>query len=107
MKSIHLKCLLHWLKSRTANDSILNNTNENFNAYYINQKIECELCKQFFPDYIKHNDIKYYLIDCDYAQESKIKESKNNNSKSLNENNNNFMVIDKVFPLTDTNKIDI
>ncbi len=31
----------------------------------------------------------------------------NNNSKSLNENNNNFMVIDKVFPLTDTNKIDI
>ena len=28
----------------------------------------------------------------------------NNNSKSLNENNNNFIVIDTVFPLTDTNK---
>ena len=122
MKYIHLKCLLHWLKSRTANGSILSNTNENFNAYYINQKTECELCKQLFPDYIKHNDIKYCLIDFDYAQESKIKENNNNNkcnqnsentnmdininnnSKSLNENNNNFIVIDTVFPLTDTNK---
>ena len=122
MKYIHLKCLLHWLKSRTANGSILSNTNENFNAYYINQKTECELCKQLFPDYIKHNDIKYCLIDFDYAQESKIKENNNNNkcnqnsentnmdininnnSKNINENNNNFMVIDTVFPLTDTNK---
>ena len=68
MKYIHLKCLLHWLKSRTANSPIMNNNNENFNVYYINQKTECELCKQLFPDYIKHNDIKYCLIDFDYAQ---------------------------------------
>ena len=120
MKYIHLKCLLHWLKSRTANSPIMNNNNESFNAYYINQKTECELCKQLFPDYIKHNDIKYCLIDFDYAQESKIKENNNNqnyintnidinvnnnnNSKINNENHNNFIVIDTVFPLTDTNR---
>ena len=120
MKYIHLKCLLHWLKSRTANSPIMNSNNENFNVYYINQKTECELCKQLFPDYIKHNDIKYCLIDFDYAQESKIKENNNNqnyintnmdinannnnNSKINNENHNNFIVIDTVFPLTDTNR---
>ena len=122
MKYIHLKCLLHWLKSRTSNNQIMNNSNENFNAYYINQKTECELCKQLFPDYIKHNDIKYCLIDFDYAQENKIKENNNINNNNQNyvntnmENNNNpnnnrnteeknnFIVLDTVFPLTDNNR---
>ena len=128
MKYIHLKCLLHWLKSRTSNNPILTNNNENFNAYYMNQKTECELCKQLFPDYIKHNDIKYCLIDFDYAQENKIKENninqnsvntnmENNNNVNINSNNsnntnndktntneNNFIVLDTVFPLSDNNK---
>ena len=123
MKYIHLKCLLHWLKSRTSNNSIMNNSNENFNAYYINQKTECELCKQLFPDYIKHNDIKYCLIDFDYAQENKIKENNNMNNNNQNQNyvntnmennnnpnnknideKNNFIVLDTVFPLTDNNR---
>ena len=121
MKYIHLKCLLHWLKSRTANSPFIN-SNENFNAYYINQKTECELCKQLFPDYIKHNNINYCLIDFDYAQEYKIKTNNNNNKNYINtnmdinannnnnndnnnnENQNNFIVIDTVFPLTDNNK---
>ena len=124
MKYIHLKCLLHWLKSRTSNNPILSNSNENFNAYYMNQKTECELCKQLFPDYIKHNDIKYCLIDFDYSQENKIKENnnnpnylntnmENNNNVNININTNNnknnteenkFIVLDTVFPLTDNNK---
>jgi hypothetical protein len=54
MKYIHLKCLLHWLKSRTSNNhsSMINNLNNNFNAYLLNQRTECELCKQLIPDYI-------------------------------------------------------
>ena len=126
MKYIHLKCLLHWLKSRTSNSQIMNNSNENFNAYFINQKTECELCKQLFPDYIKHNDIKYCLIDFDYAQENKIKENNNlnnnnpsqnyvntnmeynnnnpNNNNKNTEEKNNFIVLDTVFPLTDNNR---
>jgi hypothetical protein len=122
MKYIHLKCLLHWLKSRTSNNQMPSNSinNENFNAYYINQNTECELCKQLFPDYIIHNNIKYCLIDFDYAQEKKIKENNNYNNEqnyantnmdncSGNKNNEaknekNFIVLDTVFPLTDTNK---
>ena len=124
MKYIHLKCLLHWLKSRTSNNPMpnVNNNNENFNAYFINQKTECELCKQLFPDYIKHNDIKYCIIDFDYAQENKIKENNNNNNNEqnyantnidINVNNNkakeekkknSFIVIDTLFPLADNNK---
>ena len=136
MKYIHLKCLFHWLKSRTSNNqsSLIYNVNDNFNAYLINQKTECELCKQLFPDYLKHNDIKYCLIDFDYYQENKIKNNLNycnNNNDNINNNNNiaqnyvntnmennnnnndtnkniedknNFMVLDTVFPLTDNNK---
>ena len=124
MKYIHLKCLLHWLKSRTSNNPMpnINNNNENFNAYFINQKTECELCKQLFPDYIKHNDIKYCIIDFDYAQENKIKENNNNinneqnyanTNMDINVNNNkikeekkknSFIVLDTLFPLADNNK---
>ena len=124
MKYIHLKCLLHWLKSRTSNNQMnISNSNDNFNAYFINQNTQCELCKQLFPDYIKHNNIQYCLIDFDYTQEKKIKENNNeqnyantnmeinlnndNNSGNKNgeENNeNNFIVLDTVFPLTDNNK---
>ena len=134
MKYIHLKCLLHWLKSRTSNNSsMVNNLNNNFNAYILNQRTECELCKQLIPDYIIHNDIKYCLIDFDYAQENKIK---NDNKYNLNNNNNheqnyantnmeinnnndnndeenknknseekiNFIVFDSIFTLSDNNK---
>ena len=121
MKYIHLKCLLHWLKSRTSNNPSINNTNSNnnFNAYFINQRTECELCKQLFPDYIKHNDIKYCLIDFDYAQEYKIKENNiaqnyintnmennimNSNNNTNTNNKNNFIVLDTIFPLSDSNK---
>lgn len=119
MKYIHLKCLLHWLKSRTSNNQSINssNNNDNFNAYFINQKTECELCKQLFPDYIKHNNISYCLIDFDYSQENKIKENNNNqaqnyentnmdnyNNNNSNNDKNNFIVLDTVFPLTDCNK---
>ena len=122
VKYIHLKCLLNWLKSRTSNNTSTNSSNNNndyFNAYFINQRTECELCKELFPDYIKHHNIKYCLIDFDYAQENKIKENNNNNEQNYqntnmdnnnfnsSKNNNeksNFIVLDTVFPLTDNNK---
>ena len=135
MKYIHLKCLLHWLKSRTSNNhsSMVNNLNNNFNAYILSQRTECELCKQLIPDYIIHNDIKYCLIDFDYAQENNIK---NDNKYNINNHNNheqnyantnmenninndnnedenksknseeklNFIVFDTIFTLSDNNK---
>ena len=125
MKYIHLKCLLSWLKSKTIRQQ--NNIvehNEYFNSYFITKEIECELCKEQFPDFIKHNNIKYCLIDFDYLQENKIKkisnkmeqnyintnnEIDNNNDEINNDLNNkayntNFIVLDSIYNLNDGNK---
>ena len=124
MKYIHIKCLLSWLKARTIRhqNNILEHNNY-FNSYFINKEIQCELCKEDFPDYIKHNHIKYCLIDLDYYQEKKIKKSNNipaqnyvntnnemeNNNEFNKDNNNsdinsNFIVLDTIYALNDGNK---
>ena len=120
MKYIHMKCLLFWLKSRTVHHQ--NNSlehNNYFNSYFINKEMQCELCKENFPDYIKHNHMKYCLIDLDYYQENKIKkntnqpaqnyintnnEMENNNEDGNNSKNTNFIVLDTIYPLSDGNK---
>ena len=125
MKYIHLKCLLFWLKSKTvhSNNSIENNNF--FNSYFIEDSLQCELCKEIFPDFIKHNHIKYCLIDFDYSQENQIKknniisaqnfintsheiENNKNNIKKENDTNDqdisNFIILDTIYPLNDGNK---
>ena len=122
MKYIHLKCLLFWLKSKTIqhhNNSLEHNNF--FNSYFINDRNECELCKNEFPDYLKHNHIKYCLLDFDYTQENKIKKINNIEQNYINTNqdqennvniknnestdtNGNFIVMDTLFPLNDGNK---
>ena len=124
MKYIHIKCLLSWLRSRTIRhqNNVIEHNNF-FNSYFINKEIQCELCKENFPDYIKHNHIKYCLIDLDYMQENKIRKSNNiparnfintnnemennnelNNGINENRNNTNFIVLDTIYPLIDGNK---
>ena len=126
MKYIHLKCLLFWLKSRTLhhpNNSLENNNF--FNSYFIDDSMDCELCKEPFPDYIIHNHIKYCLIDFDYMQENQIKknniisaqnfintnheleDNKSNDpikNDSNNQNISNFIILDTIYPLNDGNK---
>ena len=125
MKYIHLKCLLFWLKSKTvhSNNSIENNNF--FNSYFIEDSLQCELCKEIFPDFIKHNHIKYCLIDFDYSQENQIKknniisaqnyintsheiENNKNNIPKENDTNDqdisNFIILDTIYPLYDGNK---
>ena len=122
MKYIHLKCLLFWLRSRKLhhpNNSVENNNF--FNAYFIDDSMNCELCKEIFPDYIIHNHIKYCLIDFDFMQENQIKKNNiisaqnfintnhefdNNNNSSKNDSNkiSNFIILDTLYPLNDGNK---
>ena len=125
MKYIHIKCLLSWLRSRTIrHQSNVIEHNSFFNSYFINKEIQCELCKENFPDYVKHNHINYCLIDLDYMQENKIKKNNNipernyintnnemDNNNELNKdhhnestNNSNFIVLDTIYPLNDGNK---
>ena len=125
MKYIHLKCLLFWLKSKTVHSNNSVENNNFFNSYFIEDSLQCELCKEIFPDFIKHNHIKYCLIDFDYSQENQIKknniisaqnfintsheiENNKNNIPKENDTNDqdisNFIILDTIYPLNDGNK---
>ena len=59
MKYIHLSCLKQWIgtRSRTKIDG-----SEDWTIFLI-KPVECESCKTKFPDFIKHEDILYPLLD--------------------------------------------
>ena len=59
MKYIHLSCLKHWISTRSC-EKIDTTT---YCIVYIIKPVECELCKQKFPDLIKHNDKMHHLLD--------------------------------------------
>ena len=62
MKYIHLKCLIVWIKTKVEIDNSEYLDNGKY-TIYSSEKIECELCKEVFPDYIKHNNKLYNLMD--------------------------------------------
>ena len=100
MKYIHYECLLHWLKTK-----VLVNTNsycENgFFTIYLLNLIECELCKNQLPNYIKHNNKIYSLVDYD-----KFDKEKKNSKKEKNHNNrnDNYIIFDELTPGKQGNK---
>ena len=62
MKFIHLKCLKHWINTRSF-DKVESN---DFCSIYIIKPVECELCKTKFPDFIRHNGKLFALLDFNY-----------------------------------------
>ena len=62
MKYIHLKCLKHWINTRSF-DKVESNE---LCSIYIIKPVECELCKTKFPDFIRHNGKLYALLDFNY-----------------------------------------
>ena len=80
MKYIHLKCLLQWLKTKIQVDKSEYIEN-NYFTLYSSEKVECELCKQIFPHYIKHKHKLYNLMDLDLNFEI---DKKNKNKNKLN-----------------------
>ena len=59
MKYIHYECLKKWICTQTC----LEIDSNDICSIFIIKKIECELCKNKFPDYIKHNGKLYEIID--------------------------------------------
>ena len=53
-KYIHLLCLQQWLKSKIKLD--YKNRNENLISAYKYQPAQCEICKEYMPDFIKKNN---------------------------------------------------
>ena len=62
MKYIHLKCLIIWIKTKVEIDNSEYLDNGKYTVYSC-EDIECELCKEVFPNYIKHNNKLYNLMD--------------------------------------------
>ena len=111
MKYIHLKCLLHWLKTKIQieKSEYLDN---NYFSIYSPEQVECELCKNIFPHYIYHKNKLYNLMELE--QNYDIEQKFNNKRKNINysegdnkykkdnmiENNddydNNYVVIDTI-----------
>ena len=99
MKYIHYECLLHWLKTKVLvnNNSYYNN---GFFTVYILNLIECELCKNRLPNYIKHSNKVYSLIDYDkFDKEKKILKKNKNDSF-----NDNYIIFDEITPGKEGNK---
>jgi len=59
LKYIHLECLRKWIGTRNWTQ-IENNENV---CIYLIKEVDCELCKNKLPDYIRHKNKLYKIID--------------------------------------------
>ena len=102
MKYIHFKCLLHWLKTKIKIDKSEYIENEYF-SLYSPENVQCELCKEYFPHFLKHNNKLFNLTELEQNYESDLKEDnkKNEPTDKNNENinlNDNYLVLDSMSP---------
>ena len=59
LKYIHLNCLKQWLSTKSC---LKVEKNVNYSLFLI-KRVECELCREKFPDFVKHNDKLYEILD--------------------------------------------
>ena len=99
MKYIHFKCLLHWLKTKIQIDKSEYIENDYFHIYSP-ENVECELCKEHFPHFLKHNNKLLNLteLEQDTDNDSKTNNSKNENDTENNNIDNNYIVLDSMSP---------
>ena len=104
MKYIHYECLLHWLKTKVLINNNSYCDNGFFTIYSLNL-IECELCKNHLPNYIKHQNKIYSLINYDkFEKDTKITKINENKNNDNNNNNNNYIIFDEITTNKEGNK---
>ena len=81
LKYIHLKCLKHWILTRSCTKVEDNDCC----TVFLFKEVECEICKAKLPDLINHNGRLYALLD--FSGEF-----------------NNFLVLETLTPDEDNNK---
>lgn len=59
LKYIHLKCLKHWIMTRSCQKV----EEGDFCSVFLFKEVECEICKAKLPDLVNHNGKYYYLLD--------------------------------------------
>ena len=106
MKYIHYDCLLKWLKTKVLiTKSICLN---NYYSTYSLDLIECELCKHHLPNYIKHHNKIYSLLELDKTIENQKEKEETDQGipekNDININNINYIVFDTITPDKQSNK---
>ena len=105
MKYIHYKCLLHWLKTKIQIDKSEYIENDYF-SLYSPENVQCELCKEYFPHFLKHDDKLFNLTELEQNYDSDLKVDNKNNNKENNKDKNseninfddNYIVLDSMSP---------
>ena len=98
MKYIHYECILHWLKTKIMDKSSRFFSNDYLSVFGL-ELIECELCKTRLPDYIRHNNEIYSLLNLEKNYDTeKILNKKEKKSKKQKEYIHNYIIFDSVTP---------
>ena len=106
MKYIHYECLLHWIKTKIKANNPIQDDNNILSTYSLCD-VECELCKNKLPNYIRHKNKIYSLLNLDkkfdgnMAEKNKIKEKI---KKKIKEYNYNYIIFDLISPNKSDNK---
>ena len=85
LKYVHLACLRQWISTHSC---VRIDKNENC-AIFLIKPVECELCKTKFPDYIKHLNKTYPLLDFSNEYESYLSLE----SLTLDKHKNKFIYV--------------
>ena len=85
LKYIHLKCLKHWINTRSCTKI---QSNE-YCTVFLFKEVECEICKNKLPDLINHNGIYHSLLDF----ENEYKDYLLLETLTLDECNNKFLYV--------------
>ena len=59
LRYIHLNCLKTWLNTKSCKKIF---SNSNYSMFLV-RPVECEICKNKFPDFIKHKEMFYEILD--------------------------------------------
>jgi hypothetical protein len=85
LKYIHLNCLKHWLNTKSCSNLF---KNENYSVFLV-EPVQCEICKTKFPDFLKHKDKIYEILDFNSEFENYFTIE----SLTLDKNNTKFIYV--------------
>ena len=105
MKYIHYDCLLRWIKTKIIDKKDTFYTND-FSSVYSLGIIECELCKSKLPDYIRHKNEIYSLLNFDkkFDEDINLNYKGEKNNKRRKENKNSYVIFDLINPTKTENR---
>ena len=106
MKYIHYECLLHWIKTKIKANNPIQDDNNILSTYSLCD-VECELCKNKLPNYIRHKNKIYSLLNLDKKFDGNMAEKIKINEKikkKIKEWNYNYIIFDLISPNKSDNK---